>query len=119
MEISTDISILLTPREWREGIEHLVDDIEMAGIGVDDVAGQCIDNVCEPDNVLTNEYTSRYGHAPTAESVYRLVVNGISTMPLHRITQQVAAVFPDTACWYGSTEIGHTEIATGLEDTWG
>ena len=90
-----------------------------AGIEISDIAAQDITEMCAADNVLRQEYLTRFGHPPREERIFRVVVNAVSTLPLHRVTGVVSAAFPPQACWYGATEIGHTEIATGLEDVRG
>ena len=119
METSTDLSVLITEDEWAATRSTLPAALAGAGLEVSDIAVQDSTEMCAADNILRQEYLSRFGHTPEQERIFRVVVNAVSTLPLHRVTSVVSAAFPPQACWYGATEIGHTEIATGLEDVRG
>ena len=88
MDISVDLSVLLYPSQWEAILHQLPSKAEAAGVTVDNVAVEELYDACETDNVLVNEYWMRHGAAPTGAVVYRIIVNGSSTLPLNKALPQ-------------------------------
>ena len=100
MEVSTDLSVLMTEKEWNEILEGMPEQLAANG------------------NVLVNEYMDKHGSAPVSENVWRVIVNGTSTLPLTKVTAAVVDCLPPHILWYGTSEIGHTEFGLGTACAW-
>lgn len=115
MDISVDLSVLLYSSQWDRILKEIPNN---GGVDVDNIAVEELYNACETDNILVNEYWQRHGQAPAGMDVYRIIVNGTSTLPLNRCATAVAEAFPPESIWYGTAEIGHTEFGLGTTLAW-
>lgn len=118
MDTSTDLSILMTEKEWQKVLDAMPDGLRKAGYTPANISAEIISSTCEPDNVLVNEYVARTGRIPAAEHIWRVIVNGTTDLPLHKATSAVAGCLPQDAYWYGTSEIGHTEFGLGSSCAW-
>lgn len=118
MEVSTDLSILMTEKEWNDILTHMPQQLAEGGYEPANISAEVISFTCEPDNILVNEYMSKHGSAPLGESVWRVIVNGSSDLPLHKVTAVVVDCLPPHTLWYGTSEIGHTEFGLGTACAW-
>ena len=116
MDISVDLSVLLYPSQWKSIIEKLP--VRVSGVDIENIAVEQLYSACEKENILVNDYWLRYGQAPTGAEIYRIIVNGSSTLPLNKCAAAVAEAFPAETIWYGTAEIGHTEFGLGTTLAW-
>ena len=108
MEVSTDLSILMTEKEWNDILTRMPQQLAEGGYEPANISA----------DILVNEYMSKHGSAPVGESVWRVIVNGSSDLPLHKVTAAVVDCLPPHTLWYGTSEIGHTEFGLGTACAW-
>ncbi|PIS60515.1 hypothetical protein [Corynebacterium striatum] len=118
MEVSTDLSVLMTEKEWNEILDGMPEQLDANGYEPANISAEVVSFTCEPDNVLVNEYMDKHGSAPVSENVWRVIVNGTSTLPLTKVTAAVVDCLPPHILWYGTSEIGHTEFGLGTACAW-
>lgn len=115
MDISVDLSVLLFSSQWDDILQKIPGN---ENIDVENIAVESLYNACDTDNILVNEYWQRHGKTPAGMDVYRIIVNGNSTLPLNRCATAIAEAFPPEVIWYGTAEIGHTEFGLGTTLAW-
>ena len=76
MDVSTDLSILMTEAEWNKVLADMPQRLREGGVEPRDINAEIVSFTCEPDNILVNEYMTKHGHAPVSEHVWRVIVNG-------------------------------------------
>lgn len=118
MDVSTDLSILMTEAEWNKVLAEMPQRLREGGLEPRDINAEIVSFTCEPDNILVNEYMNNHGHPPVSEHVWRVIVNGSSELPLTKVTAAVADCLPPHTLWYGTSEIGHTEFGLGTSCAW-
>src|SRR5699024_12795654 len=94
MDISVDLSVLLYPSQWEAILNELPPKAADAGVEIDNIAVEQLYSACEKENVLVDDYWLRHGQAPTGAEVYRIIVNGASTLPLNKCAAAVAEALP-------------------------
>ena len=90
MDVSTDLSILMTEAEWNKVLKAMPQRLREGGVEPLDINAEIISFTCEPDNILVNEYMDKHGQPPVSEHVWRVIVNGTSDLPLTKVTAAVA-----------------------------
>ncbi|MDO5032511.1 hypothetical protein [Corynebacterium sp.] len=118
LDVSTDLSMLMTDQEWEEALPELPARLRAGGVEPVDINAELVVGGCQPGSVLVDEYVAKHGTAPAGEKVRRVIVNAASELPLHKVTMAVAECFPPHVLWLGSTEIGHTELGLGSTTAW-
>lgn len=118
MDVSTDLSILISDSEWAKALEGMPEKLADSGFAAVDITSQIVSSACEPDNVLVSEYMSKHDGVPVVENVYRVIVNGSTNLPLHKATIAVVDCLPEATIWQGTSEIGHTEFGLGASPDW-
>ena len=67
MDISTDLSILMTEAEWDKVLKDMPQRLREGGVEPLDINAEIISFTCEPDNILVNEYMDKHGQPPVGE----------------------------------------------------
>lgn len=101
-ELSTDIAVIMNAVEWEKSQSKLAKKLRRAGYPARHVSVELMDTRCEPDNVVVNQYLAAEDR-PLLDPVYRVVVEGRSTLPPTQATAVVVAALPGVEYWYGTT----------------
>lgn len=117
-EVSTDLNILIVPKEWERVIESLPAALTEAGFAVSEIHAQVVDLTCEPDNMLVTQFAQIEGHPPIVEVLHRIVVNGQSELNLKDLTKVVVKALPRGTYWYGTSNEGATEPGINAACAW-
>jgi hypothetical protein len=117
-EISTDLNLLIRPAEWARVAVELPASLAGCGYEVRTVHGDIVDLTCEPDNMLITQFSQEQGHYPVVESLHRVIINGVSGLPLREATQAVVASLPEGSYWYGTSLEGPTEPGISASCAW-
>ncbi|APT92303.1 hypothetical protein CPHO_04695 [Corynebacterium phocae] len=114
MEISVDLSVLMTKQDWDAAQPTLADKLRQVGVEAKSIALKLVSSPCSNSHVLTDEYMMK-NSGPVPGEIYRVVINGTSDLPLARVASTVAEVLPVDGYWIGSAELGHTEFEPGAD----
>lgn len=117
-EISTDLNLLIRPAEWARVAVELPAELAERGYQARTVHGDIVDLTCEPDNMLVTQFSQEQGHHPVVESLHRVIINGVSALPLTEATQAVVAALPENSYWYGTSLEGPTEPGISASCAW-
>ncbi len=116
--VTTDLNLLITPEEWRTILTELPAKLSAAGFAVTQLSATEISLTCEPDNMLVAQFEQVEGHVPVAEVLHRVLVTGVTALPLVDVTATVAAALPDGAYWYGTTVVGELSADATTSCVW-
>ncbi|HHU68521.1 hypothetical protein [Corynebacterium sp.] len=116
--ISTDLNILFRPAEWEALSGTLPEALAGVGYDIDTLHGEIVDLTCEPDNMLVAQFAQDQGRMPTTEVLYRVIINGSSTLDLRDATARVVGALPESTYWYGTSREGTTEPGIGASCAW-
>ena len=61
MDVSTDLSILMTEAEWKKVLAGMPERLREGGVEPRDINAEIVSFTCEPDNILVNEYMDNNG----------------------------------------------------------
>lgn len=117
-EVSTDLNVLIVPKEWERALEHMPAALKEAGFEVSEIHAQIVDLTCEPDNMLVTQFSQIEGHPPIVEVLHRVVINGSSDLALKDLTKVVVAALPEGIYWYGTSNEGATEPGVNAACAW-
>ena len=118
MEVSADLSVLIEPKKWEKSLEALPEALRARGFEPLSIFALQVAEECTESSPLAQEYRFRFGQWPQGIPVWRLIVNGKTTLPLATVVSLVADCLPPAASWVGSAEIGFTEMGLGAPAVW-
>ena len=101
--ISTDMNILVTRSEWQKIAPKLPKKLSKNGYRVSAIHAEEINLSCEPDNMLVSEYEQAEGHPPVSEILHRVIIHGVTALPLVDATKAVTQALPKGTYWYGTS----------------
>ena len=101
--ISTDMNILVTKSEWQKIAPKLPKKLSKNGYRVSAIHAEEINLSCEPDNMLVSEYEQAEGHPPVSEILHRVIIHGVTALPLVDATKAVTQALPKGTYWYGTS----------------
>ncbi|WP_308488190.1 hypothetical protein [Corynebacterium pelargi] len=116
--ISTDMQVLMSPRDWQHLAQVMPEILKKAGYQVEQIHAEEVDLTCEPDNMLITQYQQQHGQLAPSLRLHRLVINGASDLDLRAATRAVAESFPPDTYWYGTSNHGHTEPGVNAACAW-
>ncbi|WP_338021048.1 hypothetical protein [Corynebacterium macginleyi] len=109
--MSVDLSVLMPQEEWEECQAEMPERLRTAGFRPVNIFASVVSPSPPIDNPLVQEYELGTGTQAGNTPLWRVIVNGDTTVPLPKVAPMVAECLPPTAMWLGSVEIGHTEFA--------
>lgn len=118
MQVSVDLSVLMPAEEWEELQAEMPERLRTAGFRPVNIFATVIAQSPPEDSPLAQEYELGTGTEAGNTPLWRVIVNGDTTVPLPKVAPMVAERLPPTAAWLGSVEIGHTELAWPAEPAW-
>ncbi|WP_293771272.1 hypothetical protein [uncultured Corynebacterium sp.] len=118
MDVSIDLSVLISKREWDELLPGLPDALRAGGVEPIDISIEPVTSACTPENILVAEYMATFDEFPASMDVYRVIVNAKTDLPLGKASGVLASALPAGTLWYGSSELGHTEFGLGTTLAW-
>ena len=101
--VSTDMNILVTRSEWQKIAPKLPKKLSKNGYRVSAIHAEEINLSCEPDNMLVSEYEQAEGHPPVSEILHRVIIHGVTALPLVDATKAVTQALPKGTYWYGTS----------------
>lgn len=102
--VSTDIAVIMNAVEWERYQNKVAKKLRRAGFPADTVEVEIMDTRCEPDNVVVNQYLAAEDR-PLLDPVYRVVVEGRTTLTPQQATAAVVNALPGVEYWYGTTAV--------------
>lgn len=102
VELSTDIGVIMNVVTWEKDQSKVAKKLRRAGYFADTIQVELMDTRCEPDNVLVNQYHATED-GPLLDPVYRVVVEGRTTLSPQQATAAVVKALPGVEYWYGTT----------------
>ncbi|MER0078773.1 hypothetical protein ABRP87_02255 [Corynebacterium sp. KPL2830] len=118
MQVSVDLSVLMSQEEWKEYQAGMPQKLRSAGFVPESIFAAVVAPSPPADSPLAQEYELSNGTPAEGTPLWRVIVNGDTAAPLPSVAPMVAECLPPTAAWLGSTEIGHTEFAWSSEPVW-
>ncbi|MBK4137685.1 hypothetical protein GWO53_06000 [Corynebacterium macginleyi] len=118
MQVSVDLSVLMPQEEWEECQAEMPERLRIAGFRPVNIFASVVCPSPPTDGPLVQEYELGTGTQAGNTPLWRVIVNGDTTVPLPKVAPMVAECLPPTATWLGSVEIGHTEFAWSAEPVW-
>lgn len=101
-EVSTDIGVIMSATAWEKHQNKVAKKLRRAGYPAERIDTQVMDTSCQPDNVVVNQFFAAE-NGPLLDPVYRVVVQGRTTLTPQQATQAVVNALPGVEYWYGST----------------
>lgn len=101
-EVSTDIGVIMSAAAWEKNQTKVAKKLRRAGYPAERIDAQVMDTSCQPDNVVVNQFLAAED-GPLLDPVYRVVVQGRTTLTPQQATQAVVSALPGVEYWYGST----------------
>lgn len=102
--VSTDIAVIMNAVAWEKSGTRLTKKLRRAGYSVDSISVEIMDTRCEPDNIVVNQYLAAED-GPLLDPVYRVVVEGRTTLAPRQATAAVVNALPGVEYWYGTTTV--------------
>ena len=101
-EVSTDIGVIMNTAAWEKNQNKVAKKLRRAGYPADSIEVSVMDTSCQPDNVVVNQYLAAED-SPLLDPVYRVEVQGRTTLTPQQATAAVVNALPGVTYWYGST----------------
>lgn len=103
-DVSTDIAVIMNAVGWEKHQNKVAKKLRRAGYFAVTVDVEIMDTRCEPDNVVVNQYLAAEDR-PLLDPVYRVVVEGRTTLTPQQATAAVVKALPGVDYWYGTTAV--------------
>ncbi|WP_296147119.1 tRNA (guanosine(37)-N1)-methyltransferase TrmD [uncultured Corynebacterium sp.] len=101
-EVSTDIGVIMSATAWEKNQNKVAKKLRREGYPAEHIDVEVMDTSCQPDNVVVNQFLAAED-GPLLDPVYRVVVQGRTTLTPQQATQAVVNALPGVEYWYGST----------------
>lgn len=101
-EVSTDIGVIMSAAAWEKHQNKVAKKLRRAGYPAEHIDVEVMDTSCQPDNVVVNQFLAAED-GPLLDPVYRVVVQGRTTLTPQQATQAVVNALPGVEYWHGST----------------